>query len=157
MENQNLIIGIIGLIITLFGVIIPIYRYLVDKAVMSRDLRFQSYHEMIKKLVQSEIVKSDPINENGEVVKGNEYAIMLDRQIAVIFELRNYPEYFEVTKRILTDLQNQWDESRTVKEIKYTLTFIEKYNTCRYKFLRLIGLGKLARYCINNSLMTLVL
>ena len=33
---------------------------------------------------------------------------MLDRQIAAVFELRNFAEYYEVSARILVGLLNQW-------------------------------------------------
>lgn len=64
---------------------------------------------------------------------------MLDRQIATCFELRNFPEYFEVTKRILSDLYLQWNKDdrnkRIVKEIKYTLKYITIYNCSFFVFL----------------------
>jgi len=53
--------------------------------------------------------------------------IKLDRQIAIIFELRNYTNYYPVTHRILTDLKVTWkDQPRIIKEIDLTLDFISK-------------------------------
>lgn len=152
-------IEIVSIILALFGLVVPIYRYLIDKVIQSRDLRFKTYHELIKTLVQPELVESNPIttikrgdSETAEVIQGNIYSTMLDRQIAAIFELRNFPEYFAVTKRILTYYQNEWKKhSRIVSEIMYTLTYINKYQSCWHKFLRIIFLKRLSKAWISSS------
>lgn len=82
----------------------------------SKDKRFEVYHRLIKELV----------DEQGNPDKH----IKLDRQIAVVYELRNFPKYFEVTKRILIGLKNQWkdngDVKRIIEEIDISLTYMGK-------------------------------
>jgi hypothetical protein len=80
----------------------------------SSDREFDKYHSLIKDLVAP--------NEKG--------VIFLDRQIAIIFELRHFPRYFECTQRILSGLKNAWSGnqswSRLLQEIDLTLAYIEK-------------------------------
>ena len=59
----------------------------------TREWNFQNYHKLIKELNQS-----DTPSEH----------IKLYRQVAVVYELRHYPRYFSVSKRIL----NGWLCSR---------------------------------------------
>jgi len=85
-----------------------------------KDKRFKTYHELI----------DDLVNEQRQPDR----TIKLDRQIAIIFELRNFPSYYSVTKRILADLKNQegWKNSkRIVKEIELTLDFISRNRLMR--------------------------
>lgn len=132
------IIKVFGIIISLFGIVIPLYKFISEKNLKQKDLRFKTYHLLIKDFVE-------PDKETGK--------IMLDRQIATCFELRNFPEYFEVTKRILSDLYLQWNKDdrnkRIVKEIKYTLKYITIYNCSFFVFFRAIGLGFICKFIIR--------
>ena len=56
-----------------------------------KDKRFNNYHLLIKDLVD-------------EQDRPDRY-IKIDRQIAIIYELRNYPSYYPVSQRILTGLK----------------------------------------------------
>lgn len=79
-----------------------------------KDKRFNNYHRLIKELVDG---------ETPDVV------LRLDRQIAILFELRNYPSYYEVTQRILVGLkEGGWDRysQRLGVEIDLTLQHIRK-------------------------------
>lgn len=54
----------------------------------------------------------------------------IDRQVAVVFELRHFPRYYPVTKRILTGLRNSWTQTtpgfdRLRAEIDLALAHIE--------------------------------
>ena len=104
-------IELFGLLIALLALVIPMYRYLAQKRQEQKDKRFQTYHQLIADLV------SPPGGK-------------LDRQIATVFELRNFPNYFELTKRIMNDLTIQWasnpQSSRLVTELDLTLRHIEK-------------------------------
>lgn len=132
------IIKVSSIIIPLFGIVIPLYKFISEKNLKQKDLRFKTYHLLIKDFVE-------PDKETGK--------IMLDRQIATCFELRNFPEYFELTKRILSDLYFQWNKDdrnkRIVKEIKYTLKYITIYNCSFFVFLRAIGLGFICKLIIR--------
>ena len=143
----------IGVVVAIFGILIPIYKYLFDRKSQLQDARFRIYHALIKGLVEPELQKENVIDEEtGNVC--NKYGIMQDRQIAVIFELRNFPEYFEVTERILNKLKIQWKSSThnkpTINEICHTLSYIAIYQRCLYKVLRrTIILSPIANWCIN--------
>lgn len=79
-----------------------------------KDKRFNNYHRLIKELVDGET--PDAI-------------LRLDRQIAILFELRNYSSYYEVSERILIGLQEAgWNKhsERLAKEIDLTLEYIRK-------------------------------
>lgn len=132
--TAELVLKIAGLIITLLGIIIPIYKFITEKNLKQKDLRFKTYHLLIQNLVE-------PDKETG--------IIMLDRQIATCFELRNFPEYFELTRRILNDLFVQWSSDtrneRILKEIKYTIKYIEIYDSTFLVFLRSLGMGGLCK------------
>lgn len=142
--SSDYIIKVFGIIISLFGIIIPLYKFISEKNLKQKDLRFKTYHLLIKDLVE-------PDKETGK--------IMLDRQIATCFELRNFPEYFELTKRILSDLNLQWDKDdrnkRIINEIKYTLKYITIYNCFFFVLLRAIGLGFISKIIIRIKIKTL--
>jgi hypothetical protein len=80
----------------------------------SRDREFDKYHSLIQQLVSPD--------EKG--------TIFLDRQIAVLFELRHFPRYFECTQRILSGLRETWGgnqgSSMLIQEIDLTLAYIKK-------------------------------
>tara|TARA_B110000091_G_scaffold210963_1_gene254768 strand:+ start:113 stop:667 length:555 start_codon:yes stop_codon:yes gene_type:complete len=117
-------IELLGLLIAILAFFIPIYKYLSQKREEQKDKRFETYHKLI----------ADLVNAPGG---------MLDRQIATVFEFRNFPDYFELSKRILTDLKNQWDNipenGRLVSEMNLTIAYIERkmkwYNHLLYMIL----------------------
>jgi hypothetical protein len=55
---------------------------------------------------------------------GAEKIPMLHHQMAIVFELRRFTEYYEITQRILSDLNNAWSKSPNVN-IKILLREIE--------------------------------
>ena len=85
-KNHEGIIQIIAIISAiLFGyiaIIQPIIGFSKAHKRLNKDKRFETYHKLID-----------------EFAEGNK----LDRQIAIVFELRRFPEYYPVTKRILLD------------------------------------------------------
>ncbi len=79
----------------------------------AREREFQAFHKLVK-----DLVSPDP-------AVGGMY---LDRQAAVVFELRHFPRYFEFTERMLQALKGHWKAdqwSRLAKEIDLTLEYIE--------------------------------
>lgn len=101
--------GTVTIILTVFGGVWAIFKF----REYLKDKRFKTYHELIDELV----------NET----RNPDRVIKLDRQIVIIFELKNFSSYFPVTKRILTDLKDQWkNQPRAIKEIDITLDFISK-------------------------------
>lgn len=62
---------------------------------------FETYHRLIKELVQP-----DPVSQFA----------WIDRQVAVLFELKNFPRYYPVTERILNNLRGKF---KTDPEFKW--------------------------------------
>lgn len=102
---------IIGITLAYFALILPIKKYLQDKRLQEKDIRFHNYHKLID-----------------ELVGANNQTPMLDRQIAIIYELRNFKDYYPVTLRILKGLRSTWTNShqRLIDEIDMTISHIEK-------------------------------
>ena len=108
----------LGVILALLPIAWVAVQYIVIKKAEDRRARFITYHDLIKHLVESE-------NPN--------VPIRLDRQIAVIYELRNFRDYFPVTVRILKGLKSTWssleppvNRNRLMEEIDLTIEHIEK-------------------------------
>ncbi len=85
-----------------------------------RDQRFTTYHDLLDQLVNEQ--------------RYPDRHIKLDRQVAIIFELRNFPEYFEVSKRILKGLKEDWSEGnkRAIEEINLTLDYMNSNRIKRF-------------------------
>lgn len=102
----------LGIVIAYLSLIRPIYKYFQDKRKKDRNKRFENYHRLIDELVGGQPGKQ----------------VMLDRQIAIIYELRHFKEYFPVTLRILTGLRNttwQSTDQRLIDEIILTVEYIK--------------------------------
>jgi hypothetical protein len=73
---------------------------------------FKTYHQLIKELV----------SPNSETK-----AMWIDRQAAIIFELRRFERYYELTVRMLLGLKQLWfSHPRLIEEIDLTLAHIRK-------------------------------
>ena len=46
--NSDLLIKLLGIFISFFGVIVPLYKFITEKNLSQRDLRFKTYHLLIK-------------------------------------------------------------------------------------------------------------
>ena len=109
--------GALGVLIVVVPVAWSIWAYLRLKRREIREHRFETYHKLIQQLVERE----DP-----------NLPMRLDRQIAVVYELRNFKEYFPVTLRILKGLREDWQDygpeskrNRLLQEIDESIKFIE--------------------------------
>ena len=91
-----------------------------------KEWNFNNYHKLIKELSQSDTP--------GEHVK-------LDRQVAVVYELRNYPRYFSVSKRILQG----WLDSKGNQNNEYSRLYCEMRISIEY-------MQKCAIYRILNKI-----
>jgi hypothetical protein len=92
-----------------------IVQFFVNKNTEAKSRQFEIYHRLIKELV-----------EPGE--KGATYT---DRQCAVVFELRHFRRYRELTARILEGLKQDWKDNpqfhpRLQREINLTLSHVNK-------------------------------
>ena len=105
----------LGIIATAIATLTPIYKYILIRRSEDRKHTFEAYHRLIGDLV-------DPPTPR------------LDRQIAVVYELRNFKDYYPVTLRILNGVKDAWNKNptgdmcRINKEIDLTIKFIEKIN-----------------------------
>ena len=76
---------------------------------------FEAFHRLIKELVS-------PSHDT--------QVIWIDRQMAVLFELRHFPRYYEVTIRILNGLREKWSADpefkwpRLIEELDITVEYI---------------------------------
>jgi hypothetical protein len=85
----------------------------------AREREFQAFHKLVKELSQP---------EDGKV--------WIERLCAVIFELRNFPLYYELTERMLvslkkrldTDTDPNWPGRLAIEEIDLTLKHIQQNN-----------------------------
>jgi hypothetical protein len=86
-----------------------------------KDRRFKTYHDLIKKLVEP----SEPSKD-----------MMLDRQVAIIYELRNFPKYYPVTIRIFKGLKNFWEKEekngRLTEELSLSINYMESNSLKRF-------------------------
>lgn len=102
--------GVIAVIFVIIAGIWQCWRFI-------KEWNFKNYHQLIKDLNQSD-TPSEPIK--------------LYRQVAIVYELRNYPRYFPVSKRILQgwlDSQNKEAEeqfSSLYKEMELSIEFMNK-------------------------------
>ncbi|MGI4862313.1 MAG: hypothetical protein ACRYFZ_00205 [Janthinobacterium lividum] len=110
----------IGVLSGLIPLAWTIISYIHSKRQELKEKRFEAYHRLIKQLVEGDAPDS---------------GIFIDRQIAIIFELINFKEYYPVTQRILIGLRKTWSEKttsasystdRVVEEIDLTLKQIKK-------------------------------
>ena len=110
-----------GLTLAAIAALFPIFQFFLVRRRESQDREFTIFHSLIERLVSPE--KDKPM--------------MIDRQIAVIFELRHFKRYFECTQRILSDLKAQWygqeKSGRIIAEIDFTLAYISKRRKWRHE------------------------
>jgi hypothetical protein len=108
----------IGVVIAAAPIVGAVVQFIAVRRAESRKHRFETFHNLIKQLVD---------RENPDVPK------KLDRQIAIVFELRSFKHYFPVTLRILKGLKVDWADygpeakrSRLIEEIDLAIAYIEK-------------------------------
>jgi hypothetical protein len=83
----------------------------------AREREFQAFHKLVKELSQP---------EDGKV--------WVERLSAVVFELRNFPRYYEFTERMLISLKKRmgaepdqnWVGRLVIEEIDLTLKYIQQ-------------------------------
>jgi hypothetical protein len=100
-----------ALLIPLLAMAGRTFQYFHEKRRESRQREFDSYHRLIRKLVEPK-----PSHE-----------MRLDRQIAVVFELRHYRRYRHLTRRMLQGLcETTWREAspRLLSEAALTLRYV---------------------------------
>jgi hypothetical protein len=112
-----------GIIISFLGVVIPLAIFLVSKNKEQKQINFEKFHTYLIKGISN--------------LKGD---TGLDDQVAIIYEFRNYPEYYPVVRRLLHFQIDRWK-----KELKesphYSLLIDEAEET--FKYIDKIALARL--------------
>jgi hypothetical protein len=108
----------LGVVLALIPIVWAVVQFILIKKADERRLSFTTFHNLIKQLVE-------PENPN--------QPLFLDRQIAIIFELRNFKNYYPVTLRILKGLKSTWavpvqdaNRQRLMEELELTIKHIER-------------------------------
>jgi hypothetical protein len=108
--NYTVLIGIAASSITFIW---TVYQY-IDTRKREQNLKeFENYHKLIKELVQP---------ENG--------AMYVDRQSAIIYELRHFKRYYSFSYRTLVGLKEKWEKvpdqfPRLLDELNRTIDFLK--------------------------------
>lgn len=99
-------------------VAIPVIQALVSFKHERQDKRFEQYHKLLD-----------------ELVKGENGITYVDKQIAVIYELRRFKHYWPITTKILHELNSHWIKRndvdgiiRVLEEIHETLKYIKDHS-----------------------------
>lgn len=97
-----------------------VVQFILVRRAEQKKHRFETYHNLIKQLVD---------RENPDQPK------KLDRQTAVVFELRDFKHYFPVSLRILKGLRSDWGDGsygpegkrdRLLEEIDLAIEYMQK-------------------------------
>lgn len=115
--------GLIQICVLLFSLIVgyvtiiqPIISFITTRRNANKDKRYEIYHELVTTVAGGD----------------GKTQLKLYRQISSVYELRNFPEYFPVTKRILMGIKEETltsqreDVKRLAAEIDLTLIYINK-------------------------------
>lgn len=117
LENIIQNIELVGIIISFFGIVLPLFVFLINKNREQKQINFDRFHkDLIRGLS----------NQDGNMG--------LDQQIAIIFELRNFSEYYPVLQRILSGFNNDWKKrqenepnlKRLILETEKTMDYMSK-------------------------------
>ena len=114
----GVIVGVLVVVATLLPILWAAVQYIKIKRADERRLQFTTYHSLVKQLVERE---------------NPDQPMRLDRQIAVIFELRTFKRYFPVTLRILKGLKEDWSDygpadkrKRLMEELDLAIVDLER-------------------------------
>ena len=108
-------IGAVVGVLSVLPIVWAIVQYIVVKRAEAKRNRFETFHRLIKELVEPD---------------APDKPMKLDRQVAIVFELRGFKHYYPVTVRILRGWRNSLADpivSRLVAEIDLTIAHIERH------------------------------
>jgi hypothetical protein len=113
--ERSSVIGIaVTVVVSLAPFLVLAWRNLNLRRKELRDKRFETYHDLIARLVQA---------KPGQEQK-------LHTQIAVAYELRNFPEYYELSLRELRSLRQHWSSNAAhqslIDEMDISIDYISK-------------------------------
>ena len=96
--------------------IFAIYKFQIERKTEFYWKEFEVFHKLVKELVE-------PPSEQG--------AMYVDRQAAIMFELRNFKRYYPYSHRMLSGLRKKWTAvpnqfPRLIEEMDLTMEHISK-------------------------------
>ena len=106
----GVILAVTALLVTLTPIVWAVVQYIVIRRAENQRLRFTTFHHLIKQLVERE-TPDQPMR--------------IDRQIAVVYELRSFTSYHPVTLRILKGLRSDWEHHAPAHKWKRLLEEID--------------------------------
>jgi hypothetical protein len=68
-------------------------QQIIQRRAEAEERQFQAFHKIVEKVVSPEPTAG---------------VFYVDRQAAVVFELRHFPRYYEFTERLLTRFKAKW-------------------------------------------------
>lgn len=92
-----------------------VYKFQAERKAAHYWKEFEVYHKLVKELVE-------PPTEG---------ALYVDRQAAIMYELRNFKRYYPYSLRMLCGLKKSWADAldktpRAKEEMDITIEFLEK-------------------------------
>ena len=92
------------------------YKFQSERKAAHYWKEFEVYHKLMKELVEP------PSDSKG---------LYIDRQAAILFEMRNFKRYYPLTFRTLKGLEEKWQAvpnqfPRILQELDLTIKYIEK-------------------------------
>lgn len=95
--------------------IFGVYKFIVERKEAHFWKEFEVYHKLVKELVE-------PSSKND--------SLFIDRQAAIIFELRNFKRYYPYSLRMLKGLQEKWSKDpnqfpRLLEEVSLTIDYLK--------------------------------
>ncbi len=84
--------------ISIFGAAVAFVTSTVQQVIQRRDTRNERQFQAVHRVIEWVVAR--------EMVHGQAY---VDKQAAAIFELRNFPRYYDFTERMLTRLRQKWE------------------------------------------------
>lgn len=91
-------------------------QQIVQRRAEAREREFEAFHRLVRELVSPDSLQG---------------VMWIDRQAAVVFELRHFHRYYDFTERMLAGLRSKWTRDpnsqwpRLIEEVDLTLKYIE--------------------------------
>ena len=113
LKNWQPISAFIAVIVSCFGII----KYFQERSETHFWKEFEIYHKLVKELVQ-------PPKEEDKM-------LYVDRQTAVLYELKYFKRYYPHTLRMLLSLQGKWATvpnqfPRILEELNLTINYLQR-------------------------------
>lgn len=109
-----------------------VFQFFSVRAREEHAREFKTFHRLIKELVE-------PPSEGA--------SLYIDRQCAVLYELRFFPRYYPFTRRTLQSLKNKWSLDgrsfpRILEELEITLKIIDsRMSSLPFRIRRFFGIS----------------